>query len=202
MKNGNLLIIFTKQPVKGKVKTRLAEEIGDEKALQIYEFLLDHSKKTTLPVEAEKRVYYAEGIAENDIWNEGSYIKHKQIGGDLGERMYNAFRKGFEDQFKRIVIVGTDLLDIRTQDIEMAFRVLKEKDFVIGPANDGGYYLLGMNSLNSEVFKNKNWSTSSVFRETLKDMEGKSLALLPMRKDVDILEDIVDEPIFEKILNK
>nr|WP_279344254.1 TIGR04282 family arsenosugar biosynthesis glycosyltransferase [Gramella jeungdoensis] len=196
-----MLIIFTKNPVKGKVKTRLSRDIGEDKALEIYKFLLEHSYTVTAPLTVTKHVYYSKNIAANDQWNNGDFDKRLQKGGDLGEKMKNAFLEGFEEGYKRIVIIGTDLYELKTEDIEKAFSHLKDNDYVLGPANDGGYYLLGMNSLNSEVFKNKAWSTSSVFRDTLKDMEGSKVKLLSTQNDIDVLDDIKDHPDFQKFLN-
>ncbi|AVR44483.1 glycosyltransferase [Christiangramia fulva] len=200
MTNKSLLIIFTKNPELGRVKTRLAKDIGDENALEIYKRLLAHSKKITAPVKAVKQVFYASEIAKNDLWNEDIYSKKEQKGNDLGERMLNAFQEGFKSGFKNIVIIGTDIFDIETKDIEMAFSSLNENDFVIGPASDGGYYLLGMNCLNSDVFKNKKWSTSSVLQDTLDDLKNHSVKILPQRKDIDVIEDIEGIPAFKKII--
>lgn len=200
MKNEDLLLIFTKNPDPGKVKTRLAKDIGNEKAVEIYKILVRHSRNITSSIKAERQVWYAGEIPENDIWDQEIYIKKKQDGKDLGERMFNAFEEGFADGFKNIVIIGTDIFDIQSKDIEVAFKNLRTNDFVIGPASDGGYYLLGMNSLNSEVFKNKNWSTSSVFRDTLYDMEDYRVKILPQRKDIDIVEDLQGITAFQKII--
>ncbi len=196
-----LLLIFTKNPVAGKVKTRLAKDLGDEKALKIYKFLLDHSVAFTTPVKAEKQVYYSDSVNPDDIWDNDVFLKNKQSGNDLGERMHNAFNDGFEKDYKRIIIIGSDMYDIDSEVIESAFRELKSHDYVIGPAADGGYYLLGMKNLNSEVFKNKNWGTSSVLEDTLKDLEDKNVKLLETRNDVDVLDDIKDHPAFQKYIN-
>ena len=202
MNKENLLIIFTKNPVKGKVKTRLAKDLGDDKALKVYKLLLAHSYKVTSVLRVVKHVYYSKKIDSNDQWSNGDFEKRLQQGGDLGEKMENAFLEGFEEGYKRIVIIGTDLYELKTEDIEMAFSHLINNDYVLGPANDGGYYLLGMNSLNSEVFKNKAWSTSSVLRDTLKDMEGSKIKLLSSQNDIDVLDDIKDHPDFQKFLNQ
>ena len=84
----------------------------------------------------------------------------------------------------------------------MAFSELENHEYVIGPARDGGYYLLGMNSLNSDIFRNKKWSTSTVFQKTLENMEGSTIKLLQTQNDIDVLEDIKDHPAFQKFLDK
>lgn len=195
-----LLLIFTKNPVAGKVKTRLAKDLGNDKALEIYNFLLDHSAKFTSSVNAAKQVHYSDSVNNNDIWNNEMYSKKKQFGEDLGERMQNAFQNGFKESYERIIIIGSDMYDIDSNDIENAFQELENHEYVIGPAEDGGYYLFGMKSLNSDVFKDKEWGTSSVLKDTLKDLSNEDVKLLETRNDVDLLDDIKDHPAFQKYI--
>ena len=157
----NLLLIFTRNPEFGKVKTRLARDIGHQAALDIYKFLLAHTAKICTPLDTEKAVYYSEEIPNNDLWNATVFQKKKQIGEDLGERMQNAFAEGFNLGYSKIIIIGSDLYDIETKDLEQAFNVLNNHEIVIGPAEDGGYYLLGMKQLHPKLFKNKNWGTAT-----------------------------------------
>ena len=105
----DLLMIFTRPPVLGKVKTRLAADIGDEAALNIYNFLLKHTVSVTQDLEVVEQVYYSEEIIENDIWDNDHYEKKLQRGNDLGERMQNAFEHGFSNGFENIIIIGSDL---------------------------------------------------------------------------------------------
>jgi len=197
----NLLIIFTKNPVLGKVKTRLAKGVGDKKALEIYKFLLKHTKDITGKLNVNKQVYYAWNIAEDDIWKDGGFQKRLQVEGDLGEKMEAAFKSGFDEGYNKIIIIGSDLYDMDTTDLEEAFKELENHNYVIGPAEDGGYYLLGMKSLNSALFINKAWSTSSVFEQSLQDMQEGTYKALPLKNDIDTLEDIKDHPAFQKIIN-
>lgn len=197
----NLLLIFTKNPVAGKVKTRLAKDLGDDKALEIYKFLLEHSAAFTSSVNAEKHVYYSDSITDQDIWDNKIYKKKLQSGAHLGKRMENAFKNGFEENHEKIIVIGSDMYDIQAGDIEEAFRQLENHDYVIGPASDGGYYLFGMKSLNLKVFKNKDWGTSSVLKDTLKDLQKEDVKLLETRNDVDLLEDIEDHPAFQNFIN-
>ena len=196
----NLLLVFTKNPVAGKVKTRLAKDIGDPKALEIYKFLLEHSAKFTATVNASKQVYYSDSVNMDDIWDNKLYSKRKQTGEDLGERMLNAFDNGFQEGFEKVIVIGSDMYDIKTIDIENAFQELEKHEYVIGPASDGGYYLFGMKTLNSKVFKNKEWGTSSVLNDTLNDLQQEDVKLLEIRNDVDLLEDIKDHPAFQKFI--
>ena len=196
----NLLLIFTRNPELGKCKTRLAATVGDETALAIYIFLLEHTISVTRDLNVSKEVYYSEEIREGDLWDPLVYQKKIQWGSDLGERMANAFKAGFKAGYKRIVIVGSDLYDLGKEDLEIAFKMLQTKDFVLGPASDGGYYLLGMTHFIPHIFINKNWGTNSVLEDTLADLKKKNVYLLETRNDVDVLEDIVNIPIFQAFL--
>jgi len=199
-KSDALLIIFTKNPELGKVKTRLAKSIGNKAALDIYKFLLSHTVSVTKSLEVDKIVYYSEEIPDEDLWPSESFNKKVQSGRDLGEKMKNAFQETFNSGYRRVIIVGSDLLDLSRDDLEQAFLELKKNDVVIGPAEDGGYYLLGMKSLNSEVFKNKAWSTSSVLSDTLKDLEGKKIKILETRNDIDEIQDLEKDSILKNII--
>jgi rSAM/selenodomain-associated transferase 1 len=198
----NLLLIFTRNPELGKAKTRLAKTVGDETALEIYKFLLEKTRDISSKVSSDKAVYYSVKIRENDIWNENTFQKHQQIGEDLGIRMLNAFKNGFEAGYEKVMIIGSDLYDLTSEDIENAFDELNNNDLVIGPAEDGGYYLLGMNSLHSTIFKNKNWGTETVRKDTLSDLKDKKVKLLAFKNDIDVYEDIINIPeIMSKFIN-
>jgi hypothetical protein len=193
-KSKNLLLIFTRNPELGKAKTRLAKTVGDETALEIYKFLLERTRDISSKVNADKAVYYSVKIRENDIWNPVIYQKHQQFGEDLGIRMFNAFKNGFEACYKKVMIIGSDLYDLSEKNIEKAFVALDQNDVVIGPAEDGGYYLLGMNSLQEKVFKNKEWGTETVRTATLNDLSDKKVKLLEFKNDIDVYEDIINIP--------
>lgn len=196
----NLLLIFTRNPELGKVKTRLAKTIGDESALNIYKFLLNHTKEVTQDLNCDKAVYYSVKIRNNDIWDASNYQKHQQNGDDLGIRMKNAFQEAFDKNYEKVLIIGSDLYDLKPNHINEAFEKLNSNDVVIGPAEDGGYYLLGMKELHSEVFKNKAWGTSTVRQDTLNDLQNVSVHLLETLNDVDVFDDIKDNPAFEQFL--
>ncbi|MDB9922496.1 TIGR04282 family arsenosugar biosynthesis glycosyltransferase [Polaribacter sp.] len=197
----NLLLIFTRNPELGKVKTRLAKTIGAEKALAIYKFLLAHTKKVTEKIACDKAVYYSVKVREDDLWNGEIYQKKQQLGEDLGIRMQNAFQDAFSNGYEKVLIVGSDLIDLSEEIIEKGFLQLASNDVVIGPAEDGGYYLLGMKSEHPNVFKNKNWGTSSVREETLNDLKDKKVHLLNELNDADVLDDIKEHPAFQHFLN-
>ena len=193
-KSKNLLLIFTRNPELGKAKTRLAKTVGDETALEIYKFLLERTRDISSKVNADKAVYYSVKIRENDIWNPDIYQKYQQFGDDLGIRMLNAFKNGFEAGYEKVMIIGSDLYDLSEKNIEKAFVALNTNDVVIGPAEDGGYYLLGMNTLQENVFKNKEWGTASVRKDTLKDLSDKKVKVLAFKNDIDVYEDIINIP--------
>ena len=196
----NALIIFTRNPELGKVKTRLAANIGNQSALEIYKFLIDHTVKISKPINADKFVFYSENIQKNDVWDPNFFEKELQTGGNLGDRMKNAFQFLFNKGYQKAVIVGSDIFELNSQDIEDAFSELKNSPYAIGPAKDGGYYLLGMNQLNKKLFEDKNWGTDSVLKDTLLDLKDEKVILLSEKNDIDLYEDIENIEVFNQFL--
>lgn len=188
----SLLIIFYRNPELGKVKTRLAATIGDAKAYSIYLLLSEHTRYVVEKLPFHKILYYSDFVDPDDNWSTAVHEKLTQSGDDLGEKMETAFRTGFSCGYKSICVIGTDCLDLNARIIKEAFRKLLTHDVVIGPAVDGGYYLLGMNYLHPAVFKNKNWGSNSVLTETLNDlkMSGLSFWQLETLNDIDRAEDL------------
>ncbi|GEO06770.1 hypothetical protein AAE02nite_44340 [Adhaeribacter aerolatus] len=188
----NLLIIFVKNPVIGKVKTRLAATIGPEKALAIYQQLLAHTREITYDLSCDKALYYADFLPAEDDWDSTVYTKYLQVDGDLGDRMSQAFQDGFTRQYNRICIIGSDCFELNAAIIQQAFQKLEAHDAVIGPSADGGYYLLGLTQPQPALFLNKHWSTDTVLRDTLWDLKAKGLTvtLLPTLTDVDEEKDL------------
>ncbi|WP_055447716.1 TIGR04282 family arsenosugar biosynthesis glycosyltransferase [Lacinutrix mariniflava] len=195
----NLIITFTRNPELGKVKSRLAKRIGEASALEVYKFLLEHTKNVLSKLDCDRAVYYSVKIRENDIWDSEVFSKHKQFGDDLGERMKNAFENGFKKGYEKIIIVGSDLYDLNTEIINQAFKQLDTNDNVIGPAEDGGYYLLGMKTLNPSVFDIENWGTETVYKQTISKLTS-SLYVLETLNDIDYVEDLKPYDIFNKYL--
>ena len=101
----NLILIFTRNPELGKVKTRLAKGIGDKNALEVYEILLNHTNEVLKKINVPKRVLYSDDINHDDIWDNLIYQKRTQFGNDLGARMRNAFSEAFEGDYKKIIII-------------------------------------------------------------------------------------------------
>ena len=186
------IIIFVRNPELGKVKTRLANEVGDEQALQVYKELLQHTHKITSDLDCAKFVYYADSIAENDLWESSLFGKKVQEGESLGDRMMLAFFELFQQGYSKIVIIGSDCPELTGFIIEDAFDKLDSSDVVIGPSSDGGYYLLGLAQLVPELFKNKQWSTNTVLADTIQDTVSlrKSCSFLTELSDIDTAEDL------------
>lgn len=197
----SLLMVFVRNPKLGTVKTRLAVTVGDKMALEIYMELMRHTAEVTQKLSADRKVFYSEKIEKYDVWTEMSFSKALQTKGTLGQRMENAFSSAFEQGYKKVLIVGSDLYSLKASHIEKALEQLDKKEVVIGPAQDGGYYLLGLNKKLPALFCNKNWGTSSVLKETLKDLRTKSVAFMEPLNDVDDFEDLKKETELLKKLN-
>jgi uncharacterized protein len=192
MMESNILIIFAKNLVHGKVKTRLASSVGVDVAFEVYKELIDHTKTIAKNVNADKIVYYSEQVEHTDIWNDG-FLKAKQQGVDLGERMKNAFQGMLQLGYTKAVIIGTDCPSLNTQIIHDAFDALDQKNVVIGPAYDGGYYLIGMKDHHEELFHAVPWSTDTVLKTTIAicDRFNLSYSLLPILYDIDDEKDLI-----------
>lgn len=190
--NKSVLLIFTKNPELGKCKTRLASSLGDKKALEVYNQLLEHTKNFSERVEADKHVYYSQSIPKSDRWSVSCFDKKLQVNGDLGEKMNNAFKESFATGYEKAVIIGSDCAEINEEDIELALISLDDYEVVIGPAIDGGYYLLGMKNLHSFLFEDKSWSTPQLIQETTEDLKNHhvSFKLLKEKSDIDYEKDL------------
>lgn len=187
------LIVFAKAPVPGEVKTRLLEVLAEEEAARLYEaFLYDALEQYgSLPVSL--RLYEASASDGQSIDGPPDASHVLQKGNSLGERMRRAFRETFAEGYERVVIVGTDHPTLPTAFLEKAFADLRTPDSIcIGPSDDGGYYLLGMNAYRPELFSNMRYSHPRVFDETMIRMRdtGARLTILPLWYDVDTPEDL------------
>ncbi|MEO1049050.1 MAG: TIGR04282 family arsenosugar biosynthesis glycosyltransferase [Bacteroidota bacterium] len=191
--NKHLLIIFVKNPELGKVKTRLAATIGDEAALSIYHQLLEHTKRITQSLDVDKIVFYSGFVDDQDLWSPEKFQKAVQTGESLGDKMSNAFKAGFENGYESICIIGSDCYELSEEILASAFQALSgNHETVVGPAKDGGYYLLGMNKHHRALFENKAWSTDEVYPKTIADFEslGLSYSVLPTLSDIDQEKDL------------
>jgi len=196
-----LIMVFVRNPELGGVKTRLAKSIGDQAALETYKILSKHTANVVHKTTSDKIIFYSDKIQDNDVWTATNYKKQIQTKGDLGQKMLDAFQYGFSLGYKKIIIIGSDLYSLRPRHIESAFEQLENYDVVIGPALDGGYYLLGLNFIIPKIFKQKQWSTSSVLKETLSDLKEFNVNFLEPLNDIDTYEDLKKEPQLLKQLN-
>jgi hypothetical protein len=188
----NALIIFQKNPELGKVKTRLASTIGNENALKIYSVLVKHTHDLASQIAAKKYLFFSDFQEYSEEWSD--YSLKTQSGSDLGLRMFNAISEVKKEGAERIVVLGTDCYELTADIISDAFERLENNDYCIGPAIDGGYYLIGTTNPDESVFLGKEWSTDTVFREAEKSIHemGKKLAILSALSDVDREEDLKD----------
>ncbi|MEM7297826.1 MAG: TIGR04282 family arsenosugar biosynthesis glycosyltransferase [Bacteroidota bacterium] len=187
----SLLMIFVKNLIPGMVKTRLAEDIGIDKALDVYMELVHHTHKITKKIDVDKSVYYSEYVEIEDVWDNGNFNLTSQKGFTLGEKMSTAFDEAF-DSYQKVVIIGSDCYDLKSSHIKTAFEMLEEHDVVVGPALDGGYYLLGMKEYLPQLFEGKKYSTENVFKELIEEAKELELSVyqLPKLRDIDVLEDL------------
>ncbi len=193
----NAVIIFAKYPMEGKVKTRLAKTLGSGFATKFYKTCTDHTLKICLSLPAKNYslyLFYADAHEKIffEKWVNKRFVLQLQKGKDLGERMKNAFQILFKNHFKKVVVIGTDCPELNKEIIKKSFSELLKNNVVIGPSNDGGYYLLGMNQFYPYLFDGIKWSSETVLMETLNiiQMNNLNYSLLPTLVDVDTEEDL------------
>lgn len=187
-----LIIIFYRNPIPGHVKTRLAAGIGAEKALEVHLKLGMQTMQVVSDVSCDKVVFYDREVVAGDYWDDRVFMKEIQKGADLGEKMADAFDRMFHDGYRNILIIGTDCPEITSELIESAFENLGNHDVVIGPAVDGGYYLLGLKAPVPELFTGVDWGSAAVFDQTIQKLtlSGQSFFCLRKLHDIDRPEDL------------
>ncbi|NNE37284.1 MAG: glycosyltransferase [Gammaproteobacteria bacterium] len=192
----NALIIFSKNPVEGKVKTRLVPEWGSEGALKIYKDLLKKTIETVKQSEiSDIYIYCTPNLEDSYLQFCSSQYELKlelQKGKDLGERMANAIHD-MTQKYSNVIIVGCDCPELSYKDINLAAEKLNvDFDLVLGPSEDGGYYLIGMNNYFPEVFQDIDWGTGSVLSETRRHISEQGLMVyeLDTKWDLDRPEDV------------
>ena len=185
-----VLLYFVRYPEPGKVKTRLAQSIGFEKAAEVYKQLaeenfsnLNSSTDGSVVVTFDPPTVQVQ--MEQWLPRAGGYLPQK--GNGLGERLAAAFDWAFHQGAKKVLAVGSDTLALTRQPIQDAFEVLNSSDVVIGPSQDGGYYLIGLKELRPAIFKDINWSTDQVRSQTLERIASSQLSyqLIEMLEDLD-----------------
>src|SRR4051812_48426729 len=128
----NAIIIFVRNPERGKVKTRLAKDLGDEKTLEVYNFLLQYTRDISISCNCSHFVFYSSYIHVQDVFDDDLFTKLIQQGDALGERMMNAFKKVFDLGCKKVCIIGSDCYELQTEVINEAFDKLDTNDVVVG----------------------------------------------------------------------
>jgi len=189
------LIIFVKAPRLGNVKTRLAESIGDHAACAAYQTLVTRLVENLdrLPG-VELRFSPDDAAEEIRPWLRHDWQLSPQGPGDLGAKLNRAIQESFAAGAKRVVVIGSDCPAIVAADIEMAWATLATHDVVLGPATDGGYWLIGLRQPQPNFFQNIPWSTERVFETTLARAREAKLSIHRLRtlSDVDLIEDWED----------
>ncbi|MGH7889035.1 MAG: TIGR04282 family arsenosugar biosynthesis glycosyltransferase [Thermodesulfobacteriota bacterium] len=193
-----ILLIFVKYPEPGKVKTRLAEDIGKEKAAEIYSWMAETViRNASKSKDYKTTIFFDPPEREIDVenWLNGSVRLLPQEGKSLGERMSNAFREVFSHGAGKTIIIGTDCVEISDEIISQAFDVLDLVDVVLGPAEDGGYYLLGLKKPAPKIFDDIDWSTELVLNQTLRKIEEQGLRFVLLKKlrDIDTVNELSGE---------
>lgn len=194
----NCVILFIREPIRGQVKTRLAAAVGADLAVELYRRFVEDTVSTLNGLSVPTRCYYdgPGGTEALGNWLGGRCHYLRQSGDGLGRKMANAFRDAFADGFAKVVLIGSDLPDLPAALIERAFAELQSHDAVIGPARDGGYYLIGFTTAHflPEVFERISWSTERVFEQTMGilNSRGRKTHVLPRWHDVDTWSDLED----------
>lgn len=188
------LVLFAKDPVEGQVKTRLGSLLDSKITLNLYQHFLSDSIEKIGAVSGVDRFIGVASPPTSDLF-ERAVRDHDihlfvQDGKDLGERMRRTFEERFEEGYSRVVIIGADSPTLPVAYIEQAFR--SDREVVIGPSTDGGYYLIGMREKVTDIFEGVSWGTDRVLAETLSALKAKraEAGVLPVWYDVDLPEDL------------
>ena len=185
------LIVFVKNIGYEPVKSRIGHEVGSHMADAIYGELLQATRQLCGGLSHDIHVYYSHHIDFNDEWTGIAYARHLQAQEpDLGRRMKAAF-EDLLPLYHKVAIIGSDCPYLSPAFIDEAFVALDTVDVVLGPSNDGGYYLLGMQSMTASLFKDISWSTSEVLGQSLDKLwlAGKSFVKLDYLDDIDVYAD-------------
>ncbi|XGV96178.1 MAG: TIGR04282 family arsenosugar biosynthesis glycosyltransferase [Leptolyngbya sp. BL-A-14] len=197
------LIIFTRYPEPGKAKTRLIPALGAEAAADTHRLMTEHTLAQVKPLLRSRslmvEVWFEGGDRDQmEAWLGDGLRYQSQPEGDLGDRMLQAFQSALKNGVNAAVIIGTDCPELTDALLAEAFQALQQTDVVLGPAADGGYYLIGLRQVIPDLFQAITWSTDRVLQQTVAIVEklNLSLTLLPMLTDVDRPEDL---PVWERV---
>lgn len=193
-KSNSAIIVMCKAPIAGQAKTRLTPFLLPDKAAELARcFLLDTLSKVRKTCQNLIAAYAGDKSAFSQILGK-DFLLLEQHGADLGERMHNAFRSAFAGNYSPLIVIGTDSPTLPPEYIKTAIEILREKrtDVVLGASSDGGFYLLGLNQPNSQIFQSVQWSSSETLMQTMRNIKNLNLhhANLPVWYDVDTPEDL------------
>ncbi len=195
MSHNRLLLVFVKNSVLGTAKTRLAKTIGNDAAFEIYKHLMHITERATTGIQnCDVHIYFS---SQKDPARWANFTQYIQRGNDLGERMSDAFRRSFDLGYECVVGIGSDLPDLTSEIIETGLDKLNSNDAVFGPAEDGGYYLIGMRSMLECIFEQKPWSTEELLEITLDQLKekGHSVGIIGTLNDLDTEEDLMNSSL-------
>jgi len=192
-----IVICFLKYPEPGRVKTRLAADLGEAGASELYEALAERVITEIYPLHADYHVRLcfdpARPLSHYQAWIGDSWDFQPQSQGNLGERMHAAVLAALKDGFEQVMLLGSDCVGMDETFIEGAFDGLSSHDFVVGPSEDGGYYLLVLDRDRPWLFEDMPWSADNLLAETLDRAEVRELKALQLEKkiDIDTLDDLI-----------
>lgn len=187
------LLVFTRYPEAGSVKTRLIPALGERGAAEIHKKMTEDTVKTASLFCGEVEVHFSGGnqkLMQDWLGNRLGYRKQK--GSCLGEKLGNSFHEAFNEGLRKVVVIGSDCPELNVGHLDDAFSLLDKTDLVLGPALDGGYYLIGLRKYQPELFNNIDWGSRFVFQQTMKIAErlGLKTAKLEKLADIDLPEDL------------
>lgn len=188
------IIIFTRVPIPGKTKTRLHGFLTENQCAEIHKNFLKDIKYTCENLKKDIFVFYTPEDKNNILKSifDNKYKYKTQEGNDLGEKMYNAIDFVLKQKYKSCILIGTDIPYLKEEDLKKAFKILKDKDIVLGPTMDKGYYLVGMKKASKEVFENIEYGHGNVLDNTIESVKNANLTygLTNMNIDIDERSDI------------
>jgi rSAM/selenodomain-associated transferase 1 len=192
---GNALLIFVKYPSPGTVKTRLSPELTPEQGAALYRALAEEVVQVNVSSAGyESIVCFSPASARREVrsWLGPDLRLWSQLGDDLGSRQLRAMKEALERGYRKAAIIGSDCPTITPRDIEAAFSALGENDLVLGPCEDGGYYLIGATRPIESVFEGISWGSERVLGETLEKAReaGLTFQLLDLKYDIDSYSDL------------
>ncbi|MEW9080340.1 TIGR04282 family arsenosugar biosynthesis glycosyltransferase [Terrisporobacter glycolicus] len=184
------IIIFTRVPIPGKTKTRLQSFLTKDQCAEIHKSFLKDIKSTCEKLKRDIFILYTPEDKENVLKSIfGHKFKYKiQEGNDLGQKMYNAIEYVLDKKYSSCILIGSDIPYLKEDDLKKAFKILENKDIVLGPTVDKGYYLVGMKNPTKAVFENIQYGHGNVLDNTIASIENSNLTYDLTNKNVDIDE--------------